>query len=425
MAMLDDVRVCEVAGHVGAAFAGKLFAALGADVVKVEPYPAGDLTRAATTGGGPAGAGGPGDGAAAGDAPAAGGPGAGDDSALFLFLNTGKKSLTANLAHERGLDLLYRLLATVDVLFVDLAALSEEHPGTPLAVARLPERFPSLVVVATSPFGAAGPYRDFRGSEHVIFQAGGEGYLLGAGLNHEQFPDRPPVGAGGYLAGYQTGLTAAAGALAALLDREHTGAGQFVDVSAQDAQLSLNHLPVMRYADGVLETTANRGFTFGGVMPCADGYVEVLPLEEHQWRDLVALMGEPEWAADPRFATGRDRARHGAELNRHLRRWIGTRTRAELAAIGQTSACPIAPYYDLDEAMANEHSRQRGAFQEIAHPRAGTGSYPRLPMRLGVAGEPVDERPAPGLGEHTLEVCSAYLGLREREVAELRAVGAL
>lgn len=398
--MLGDVQVLEVSGQVSAAFAGKLLAGFGAEVVKLERYPAGDPTRDPD----------------------------GPDPALFLFLNTGKRAVTANLAHPDGRELLYRLLPCFDVLLVDTTGLAEEHGvehSPELPVERLPEQFPRLVVVATSPFGATGPYHGFAGSEHTIFHAGGEGYLLGAGLLHEQFPDRPPVGAGGHLAGYQTGLTAATGALAALLDRDHTGRGQFVDVSAQDAQLSLNHLPVMRFFDGVLETTASRGFTFGGVMPCADGYVEVLPLEEHQWQDLVGLMGNPQWAADERFATGRDRARHGREVNQHLREWMRTRKRDQLAAIGQTSACPIAPYYDVDEAMATPHARERGSFQRIDHPRAGPGSYPRMPFRLGTGGEPIDERPAPGLGEHTTEIYGSYLGMSAAEIDGLRSRGAL
>lgn len=402
MAPLTGVRVLEVGQLVAAPFAGKLLAALGAEVVKVEPYPAGDPAR--RVGGFPVD-----------------GPPDPDRSALFLYMNTGKLGVTMNLELPSAREIFRRLVGMSDIVVSDIPPADAEawqldHEG----LQKVGDR---VILVSVTPFGTTGPYRDFRAHEINVFHGGGEGFLVGAGLSHEMFPERPPVMAGGYVADQQTGITAAVGAVAALLARELTGQGQHVDVSGQDAQISLNHLAAMRYVDGTLESRDNRALTFGGVVQCRDGYAEILPLEQHQWESLIHLMGDPTWASDARFLTGRDRAQNGAEINRRIRDWARDRTRAEIFEQGQRLGCPIGPYYGPAEVLADEQLLARGFFEEIEHPIAGSGRYPGLPFDLN--GERPAGRHAPMLGEHNDLVLRDRLGLTADEITRSRRTGVL
>lgn len=391
---MEGARVIEVGNGVAVPFCGRLLADLGAEVVKVEPPHGGDDTRRW----GPA-------------SPRA------EMSPMFAYLNASKSSVTVDLTVPKGRDLLAGLLSTADVVCMDLPPATAVEWGFDFAA--LHETHGRLVVVTVTPFGFSGPYRDFAAYDLTVFHGGGEGYVLGAGLNHDLLPDRPPVTAGTSLAGYQTGLTAATGAVAALVALGEGADGQHVDVSAQEAQLSLNHLTAMRFVDGVLETRDNRRFTFGGVVACRDGHVEVLPLEQHQWELLVRLMDSPAWAAEDRFATGADRAANGPEINSRIAEWAADRTRAEISERGQQLGLPVAPYHGIGEVLTEARSRWRDFFVDVEYPGKGPLPQPRLPFRTGA--DPVPRRPAPLLGEHTEQVLGELLGLSDHDLSLLRA----
>ena len=138
------------------------------------------------------------------------------------------------------------------------------------------------------------------------------------GLTLETFPERPPVKIYGHFAEFIGGTSATCAALSALLVRDEVG-GQFVDVSVQDANISVGCFAIQRLGDGVLETRHGRSFKYGGVLECSDGHVGVLTLEQRQWEGLVKLMGEPEWALEAALGDPLERSRRGAEINRHLR----------------------------------------------------------------------------------------------------------
>jgi crotonobetainyl-CoA:carnitine CoA-transferase CaiB-like acyl-CoA transferase len=397
--LLADVTVVEYAQFVAGPFCGKLLAGLGAEVIKVEP-PGGDPARRR--------------GPFLDRRP---GP---ESSALFLYLNTGKKGVTLNPQLPTGRDLFLRLLGLADVLIVDLTASELARLG--LECAGLKERFPRLILVSITPFGSEGPRSGWKAYELNLFHGGGEGYLLPNGLAYELAPGRGPLKAGGYLAQYEAGVAGAAAALAALYAREFTGRGQHVDVSIQEVQLNLNIMAVNRYLNGTLETRANRSFRYGGVLPCRDGYVELLTLEQHQWEALVELMGNPEWASDERFKDPIGRARHGAEINARLREWSRRYTRDELYRLAQERGIPVGPYYDAGEVVNSEHERERGFFAPVEHPFTGPALYPTWPFRFSPDPPPAPAR-APLLGEHNGEIFGRRLGLPAREIARLAANG--
>ncbi len=377
-AALAGLRVLELGGMAAAPYCGKLLASLGADVVKIEPPKSGDPARRR--------------GPFPGDAPHP------ERSGLFLYLNTGKRGVTLDVDDPQGRELLRQLAAGADVII---------HDSPPdLAAARglerelLAEINPGLIIAAVTPFGSGGPNAGFAARDVTVFHAGGEGNLLPNGLALEQFPERAPVTAGAMMASYQGGLTAAAGVLAAVVARWNGGPGQAVDCSMQEAQLAIGYLPIQRLeAEGFVETRFSRFFRMGGVMPAADGFVELLTLEPRQWEGLARLLGEPEWASADKF---RDPATHGPAINENLRRWSAGHTREWLYREGQARGAPIAPYLTPGEVFASPQQRERGFFVEVPHPEAGSYDYAGLPFRMSET--PPVLRRAPLLGEHNAEV---------------------
>lgn len=397
---LDGIRVLEVAACPGGAFAGRLLAICGAEVVKIEPPGVGDAARRR--------------GPFVHDRPGI------ERSILFLYLNTGKLGLTLDLLQPRGRALFGRLAEMADVVIADAPPAVLREMG--LAYELLAAGNPRLVLVCLTPFGLTGPYRDFRAYDLNVFHAGGEGYLLPNGLAWEQFPERPPLKPGGSVAEHLAGISAAIGALAALEAREGLGQGQLVDCSKQETQLVLNHVAVQRYVDGVLETRANRSFAYGGVIPCRDGYAELLTIEPRQWDALVRFLGGPAWAAEERFRDPVSRGKHGVEINCYLRAWAADRPREWLFRDGQAAGVPVVPYLTPEEILKSPQEAERGFFVEVDHPETGPVAHPSWPFRLS-ATPPAFERPAPRLGEHNELVYGEWLDLDRQALARLAEAG--
>ena len=391
-AALAGLRVLEVGGMVAVPYCGKLLASLGADVVKVEPPKVGDASRRR--------------GPFPGDVPHP------ERSGAFLYLNTGKHGITLDAEDPQGRIMLRQLAADADVII---------HDSPPdIAVARgldrdsLTDVNQSIIVAAITPFGSSGPNAGFAAHDVNVFHAGGEGNLLPNGLALDTFPDRAPLAAGGMMASYQGGLTAAVGILGVVVAQWDSGAGQAVDCSMQEAQLAIGYLPIQRLeAEEFIETRFSRFFRMGGVLPASDGYVELLTLEPRQWEGLAELLGNPEWASADKF---RDPATHGAAINVNLRQWTAEHTREWLYREGQAHGVPIAPYFAPSEVYSSPQQRERDFFKELQHPEAGTYDYAGLPFRMSET--PPTTRRAPMLGEHNAEVFQR-LGYSSEELTAL------
>ncbi|EHK66054.1 CaiB/BaiF CoA transferase family protein [Achromobacter arsenitoxydans] len=334
MLPLSGCRVLERSDTVAAAYAGRMLAALGAQVVMLEP-PGGSRLRQAP--------------------PLIDG----GESALFAYLAVGKRSLAADLSTPSGRALLERELACADILIDDTPVREREALGlSPQAVSRLR---PDLVHVSVLPFGAAGPKADWDGDEVNLLHAGGEGFLLPNGLSHELFPDRPPLKIYGHFGGYQGGAMAAFCALSAWWAVPAAG-GQYVDVSVQDAVLSVGAFALQRLGDGSLEHRTSRRFRYGGVFEAQDGFIELLTLEDRQWASLVQLLGSPAWAADPGLGDPLERSRRGDEINGHIREWMARHPVEDIVRRAQELGVPAAKYRLPAEVVDGEQERARGLF---------------------------------------------------------------
>ena len=402
---LPNLRVLELASLIPGPYAGKLLASVGASVIKAEPPGGGDPARRR--------------GPFPDDLPHP------ERSGLYLYLNTGKQSITLNLHDPAGRDLLHQLAGRVDMVIHDYTPANAVAVGLDDASLRAANH--NVIIVPITPFGSSGPYADYRAGHLATFHAGGEGWLLPNGLALDTFPDRPPIVAGGNMGDYQAGLTAAVGAIAAVYhrlanpDADADVPGQTVDASAQEAQLSVGYMPIQRHeSEGITETRQTRYFRVGGALPASDGYVELLTLEPRQFQGLLDFMGNPDWATPEMFS---DPATYGPELNRQLREWFGQRTREWLYAEGQAHGVPIAPYYTPSEVFTSPQQRERGFYAEVEHPAAGALEYAGAPFQLSET--PTTLTRAPLLGEHNADVYGGLLGYGAAEVAALTRAGAV
>jgi crotonobetainyl-CoA:carnitine CoA-transferase CaiB-like acyl-CoA transferase len=211
------------------------------------------------------------------------------------------------------------------------------------------------------------------------------------------FPDRAPLKIHGHFGSMQGGIAAALGALAALWVRPEAG-GQFVDIASQDATLAVGAFAIQRLGDGSIEHRVERSFRYGGVIPCADGYVELLTLEQRQWHGLVKLLGEPAWAMDPALEDSLERSRQGPMINRHIRAWAAVRKVEDIVREGQALSVPLAKYYTPAEVVRDPHEKVRGLFQPI---ETGAGVFDMLvsPFQFDGAALRLESGP-PALGEY-------------------------
>ena len=335
---LSGCRVVEHSHSVAAAYAGRLLATLGATVIMIEPSCGSPLRMAP---------------------PLLDGNG---HSALFAYLSPGKRSLVCDLESAEGRRVLQRELQRADILIDDTPV--RLRPALGLEPDAIAKQFPRLVHASVLPFGSTGPKADWDGEEINLLHAGGEGYLLPNGLSYELFPDRPPLRIYGHFAQYQGGAIAAFAALAAWW--AVADGGQYVDVSVQDAVLSVGAFALQRLGDGSLEHRSTRRFRYGGVFEARGGFVELLTLEDRQWTGLVELLGRPAWAQDEALRDPLERSRRGDEINRHIREWMARHDVHDIVHRAQQLGVPAAKYRTPDEVLQGEHEKSRGLFAPLA-----------------------------------------------------------
>ena len=399
---LHDVKIVEYASLAAGPYCAKLLADMGAETIKIEP-PSGDAARAY--------------------GPFAGGEPDPETSSLFLYANTSKLGVTLDPAVPQGRELLLRLLDEADVFVHDLA------PARALALGldfdTLHARDERLIVTAVTPYGSSGPKADAPGHELNLCQAGGEGYLLPGGLGHELFPDAPPLRLGSHAGDYDAGVASAVATMAALLARDVHGVGQLVDVSRQEANLTLNRVTMATYeSEGLVTRRANRFYKFGGLFPTKDGYVVLRPTEDNHWAALAHIMGRPDLADDARFAERRERIRNGAECNTIIAEWSASHTKRDIYEACYAGGCPVGPFYDAKEIAEDPQMVARGFFIEADHAAAGRRPYPSAPYHFPATPWRM-ARTAPLLGEHNDLVYRERLGLSSDDLAALRAAGAV
>jgi crotonobetainyl-CoA:carnitine CoA-transferase CaiB-like acyl-CoA transferase len=401
---LKGMRILEYCDMISGPYCTKVMADLGAEVIKIESPGIGDGARQRPP--------------FAGDTPHP------DKSGLFLYLNSNKLGITLNPLKPGGKKIFEKLIKETDVLIVDRRPGEMERAG--LWYDDLKALNPGLIMASLTPFGLNGPYKNFKAYQLNISHISGQGYLL---PNPSIDSDRAPVMMGGNNSDYDPGLVSAIAVLAAYFWKGITGRGQFIELSKQEALISMQRVESVTFANDGVEMTrlpAKQGGHQmpGGIMPCKDGYVVVLMPEEHQWKSLMTLMGNPEWSGNDWCKDSFSRSQHAEELNKHIQNWMMEHTQEEIFRKGQALGCPIAPLQSAENVVKSEQLNSRGFFSDIDHPELGTIKYPTMPYRFSKSPWSL-ERLAPIIGEHNEEILCDRLGCTSEELTKLKEEGVI
>jgi len=404
---LEGFKVLEWAQFAAGPFCAKLLAGLGAEVIKIEEPHLGDVARRR--------------GPFLHDVPHP------ERSALFLFLNTGKKGITLNLKTATGREIFKKLLQEVDVLVEEQPPALVEKLG--LGYETLKEINPQLIVTSVTPFGQTGPYRDYKSYHLTDFHGGGSGYLTPYDPLDPHALDREPIIMGGLSGEHHSGLNAALAAVAALYARPILGAGQYIDISKQETFLNAQRPDMARFLDGgIVATRASASWDIqgkpksNGIMRCRDGYV-TLEVNETQLAAFFEMMGNPEWSKDEKFSP-ENVAMHRHELDAHVQDWAKEHDAEEIWHGGQQRGIPMAAIYNVGDAASSEHLQARGFFAELDHPEAGPLNYPAALFKLSRTPMSYDHS-APLLGEHNEEIYCNRLGYSRDNLVLMRRTGVI
>jgi crotonobetainyl-CoA:carnitine CoA-transferase CaiB-like acyl-CoA transferase len=399
-AALEGISVVELGEGVSAAYCARLFADYGADVVKVESPGVGDVTRCW--------------GPFPGDTPHR------EKSGLFHFLNTNKRGVTLDVSAAAGRELLLRLLEEADVLIENKLPNQMRELG--LDYATLEPVNQNLVVVSITPFGQTGPYSDWKGYDLNAF------HLSGAGHRYCGLPDRAPLEHGTFSADFYGAAAGATWGLAATMGRERVGGGQHVDVSCAEAIATtfVGAHNIGAYAqNGAYEHRTGVGMRLSApatILPCRDGYVWMLAIEPGQWKGLVEVIGNPEWAQVEMFEDMFVRGQNADLIYPLLEEWTLRHDKLEIMERCQAAGCPATAVATVAEAAEHPHLRERGYILEVEHPELGRTLSFAPPFKL--PGSPAAApTPAPLLGQHNALVYADRLGMHDAELTRLRADG--
>ena len=343
--MLNGTRVLDRTGDIAGPYCTKLLADAGADVVRVEPA-GGDPLRRWRSG------------------------------ALFAFLNASKRSVTEVGDLEVGADLLVT--------------------DGPIALERLWDANPTLVVVTITPFGADGPWSGRPATEFTLQGSAGS-------IGHRGWPESEPLAAGGRLGEWITGTYAAVGALAALRSARATGRGEVVDVAMLDcmaATMATFPSVFASFLDWPPIRGTGRSVEVPSIEPTADGYAVFTTNSAQQFQDFCLLIGRPDMMEDADLASAAGRTRRRDEFLAAVHEHTTRRTTAELLADAALFRIPSGPVLDGSTIPAFDHFVEREVFTPDP---TGRFLQPRVPYRIsGLAPRPFG--PAPAEGEHAGQV---------------------
>lgn len=388
---LEGTVAIDVSGHVAGPYAGSLLGDLGCEVIKVELPDGGDTHRGRNPkyeGYGPS----------------------------FRVLNRNKKSVTLNLREKKGREILLRLLETADILIENFRPPTRQRLG--LDYEQLSKLNPKLIHCSISGYGQSGPYRDKPGFDTI-------GQALSGMLSLVTDFDNPKV-AGFSITDHSSGIFAAHGIMAALLARQKTARGQFVDVSLLQVSLAFIESHVADYLNGG-EAVSRDNFPRGRIycFVCADTKPLVIHLSGHQvaWEGLLKAAGRMDLLEDARFATRKDRTQRHWEIVRILQETFRTQPREHWLPRLDANDIPNAPISSIQEVFNDPQVKHMGIPKQIDHPKMGKSNLIGSPINL--SGTPAQFfRAAPLLGEHTEEVL-ARLGYDGDAIKEFRARGVI
>lgn len=394
MSALAGIRVVDLTHIMAGPTCTLLLADLGADVVKVEKVPGGDDSRRMVP------------------------PDVGGEAAAFLMMNRNKRGIALDLRREEARAVLWRLIERADVLVENYRKGTLDRLG--FAYEAAARRNPRLVWCAISGFGRTGPYAE-RGGFDLVAQAM-SGIMSVTGTRRGE----PPVKCGVPLTDITAGILAAVGILAALVERQRSGRGQYVETSLYEAAITHTFWQsAITLATGVSPGPMGSAHPLSApyqAFATSDGWIVIGASNQANWLRLVDALEAPELAGDPRFHDNAARMRHLAELEAELAPRFRTRTTAQWLERFERAGVPAGPVNDIAAMLDDPQTVARAMRVKVPHSKLGEVDTLGLPVKLSrTPGGPV--RGAPLYGEHTREVLRE-LGYDEEEIVTLVASGA-
>jgi CoA:oxalate CoA-transferase len=393
--VLDGYKVLDFTQFVAGPTVTLMMAEMGAEIIKVELMPSGDPSRVWPVL-------------------------KNQRSGYFVQHNRGKRSLCLDAKSPEGAAILKELAMKVDVLVENFAPGVIGRLG--LGYESVRELNPRIVMCSVSSFGQKGPLADEPG-----FDWSGAAY---AGILHMiGMPDGPPVTPTVAIGDVSTGVHALGAIACALLYRERTGRGQYLDCALLDSYFHYHEAPVQlqTLSGGKIRPKRMGGHATytapAGVFRGHDRYFIIFAQIDHLWAKLCNAMKRPELIKDPRFATNDDRAAHIPELVDIIEGWLQSMKSDEAAmAVLKENRIPYAPILTLEEAINHPHLRQRGTVRRVHDDMLGDFDVPGFPLRFSEFPLTLDLR-APTLGEHNHDILERHLGYSPQKIAELETRG--
>jgi len=391
---LAGLKVLDLSRALSGPFSTMILADLGAEVIKVEPLPDGDMTR----GWGPI------------DRE--------NISVYYLSANRNKEGIAVNFRDPKGLDLVRRLAAESDVVIENFKVGTMESMGLGYEV--LAKTNPRLIMGSISGFGRKGPAKGWAGFDQI---AQGHSGLMSLTGSSDTGATRVGVPIGDLTAG----MWLAIGVLAAVAARDRTGVGQHVDTSLLAGLMALLSVQGQRYLNlGEVPTpngNAHPVLAPYGTFQTADGPLNLAPATQAMWVRLCELLGLDDLPQDARFLNNAQRMESCVELKQLLESRLLARTRKAWTEIFISNGIPAGPINDLKDVFADSQVQACGIVERVMHPILGSISMVGSAVRLSE--NPLHQSvrtPAPLFGEHTEKVLGDY-GLSAEEISALRQAG--
>jgi crotonobetainyl-CoA:carnitine CoA-transferase CaiB-like acyl-CoA transferase len=398
--LLDGIKVADFTLYAAGPVATKTFSDYGAEVIRIEGRSKPDVQRLA--------------GPFKDNVP-------GWCGGQFNHWNSGKLSVALNLAHPKGLEVARRFVAWADIVVENFAGGAMERMG--LGYDELKKMKPDIIMLSSCMQGQTGPYAAYAGYGFHLTALSGFHQITG-------WPDRVPVGPNGPYTDFIGPRFAALTILTALDYRRRTGKGQYIDMSQYQAGIEFLAPLILDYVVNrrVADRMGNRypDAAPHGAYRCRgeDRWSAIAVFTDEEWQSFTAVIGNPAWAGDPKFATLSGRKENEDELDRLVEEWTDNQSPEDVMKMMQAAGVAAGVVQTSEDLLEHDPQlKHRHYFWELDHPEIGKYQAPGSSFKLSRC--PYELRSAPSLGEHNEYAMKEILGLTDDQVAELVIKGVL